>query len=1688
MPNKNEQATIDRLMKMDSDVRSNVLLNTTIQGTAQQILDQVENNDIKLKVNKTWVQEKYDNKNISSQKEIRNKGLVWGNDLRADVSLIDKLTGKTIDHVDNLKVATIPKITDRGTFLIHGNEYQFTKQSRLKPGIYTKRQSNGEISSFFNVDKTIDFERGFNNNFKILFDPEKKAFTMNYGSKNVPLINALDALGVDRKKMITSWGKDVYDANDAAYGKFADKNQKKLYEAVIGLKPDAKMHTNDVQMAIRERLFKTKIDPLTTAITIGRPHAEVSEDALLDASKKIIDIHRGDAESDDREAMVFKSFYDIEDHVRDRMVKNSKRITGPMLSKLNKTRSINKSISSQSFDPWTIGVITQNSLSSPPTQTNVMSIIGESTKVTSMGEGGIGTSNAITDEMRQISNTEAGFLDPLHTPEGGNIGIALHTSVDTIKVGNDLYSKFLKPNGEKTLLRPVDTYDMAIAFPDQYDRSGKVPIPKSKNVKAIFKGKMVEVPASKIGAIIADPIGMFDTSANSIPFLDSLQGNRGLTAAKMQEQAVSLKHREAPLFKIVDDRGKDFQEMLAKQIAMPQSPADGEVVSVGDEEIIIKDKDGNNHNVGMYHNFSLNQESFLHNEPLVKVGDKVKAGQSLADNNFTRGGRMALGTNLRVAYMPYKGYNYEDSAIMSESAAKKLTSEHMYDLKARRSAKGVFSREKFRAYYPEELKAKNADKLDKDGVIKIGTRVESGDVVIAHLERKPPTADDLLLGRLSKQLRKDMADEAVRWENDHVGVVTAVQKHGNNIVVNVKTEEPLKIADKISGLHGNKHIISMIVPDEEMPLDPKTGKHIDLTMNPIGVSNRINTSQLLEAAAGKIAEKTGKPYEIHNFADTDNAQKILDDLKANGLSDKDILVDPETNKPFLNPIMTGNSHVLKLEHKVDHKFSARYREGYDSNEQPISGGETGAKNLGRMEMAAMLARGANENLREMFSIKGQRNDEFWKALETGQGLPPPKKAFVWDKMLAMMNGSGINVEQKGKVFSLKPMTDEEILNKSQGELKNPVETFRKKDLAPIKEGLFDPVKAGGVFGNNFTHFKLPEKILNPMTTQAAATLVDMPVKSLEDIITGKKFIDKKTLEIVTPGTPGSFSGGPAVEHMLSKINVKEQLKQARDLAEGTNNPTKLNTLNRKIKYLQALQKNDMKPTDYMIQNVLVIPSKFRPMFTMGTENTVIMSDVNDLYQQAGHTGNAFKELKETLDSSIENEDVKNTLLKGARGAMYQDVKAIYGLQDPTSFIHRTKDKKGLVKQIAGKDQAKTGFFQDKVMERKQDLVGRSTIILNPQLGGDQIGLPREMAEKIFRPFIMQKMVSWGYPALDAQKHATEKSPIFNRALDVVADERLVIANRAPTLHKWNMTAFKPVLTNGKAIEVPSVVISKNFGGDFDGDSENSTLFISLNFNKLYKFLELSKKQVVFGNFCIDSNSNIDYIISILKPMEVHMPIIEKLVVNNEDVVLHSHIKNFPRVEESKRINESNGNEDYDVPDGISIFSIDNISHEFVRVPVTKFSIHKQLVNYSVELSSGDSLLVSSDQSVVALNLSSFEIEKVTPEDLKVGRLVPKLKNMDVTPSVFAVPLVDYSESKSSFGRDTSICKNEMPLNEETGWLIGVMVGNGWISDERQICISTVFDSIGSEFGRIVNSLIGKELRVSTIDLLLAKNI
>jgi DNA-directed RNA polymerase beta subunit len=337
------------------------------------------------------------------------------------------------------------------------------------------------------------------------------------------------------------------------------------------------------------------------------------------------------------------------------------------------------------------------------------------------------------------------------------------------------------------------------------------------------------------------------------------------------------------------------------------------------------------------------------------------------------------------------------------------------------------------------------------------------------------------------------------WDGDYEAEVVRAERIGKNVIVHLKTTEPAQIGSKISTRHSAKGIVTQIMDDKEMPHDEK-GKAVEMLINPVSVPGRMNPGQLLETAAGKIAEKTGKPYLVKNFqGGVDYLKKVQEELKHHGLSDTDTLYDPATGRK-LGDIMTGPHYAFQLEHQIDKKTHVRSggidlsqfdapKIHYDSDTRgPRGGGHGGAQSLGSLGIYAALAAGLKDNLREMQTLKSDQPQarEVWNALANGERIPAPKIPFVFKKFEAMLTGMGVNVDKTGAEIRLMPRSDAETRLLSRGELTRPTRSIRGKDDKPEPGGLFDSVITGGPAGQHWGHIELVEPMPNPVYARAIA--------------------------------------------------------------------------------------------------------------------------------------------------------------------------------------------------------------------------------------------------------------------------------------------------------------------------------------------------------------------------------------------------------------------------------------------------------------------------------------------------------------------------------------------------------------------------------------------------------------------------
>jgi len=786
-------------------------------------------------------------------------------------------------------------------------------------------------------------------------------------------------------------------------------------------------------------------------------------------------------------------------------------------------------------------------------------------------------------------------------------------------------------------------------------------------------------------------------------------------------------------------------------------------------------------------NFPFASKTYLHHNVTVKPGDHVKEDQLLADSNFTRDGELALGRNMRVGYMAYYGLNSNDAVVISEGAAVKLTSEHMYKEVMDVDQDMTLRRELHRLYYGAKYTSEMYRHLDADGVIKKGEKVMPHDLLIAAVRKTKLSATDALLGNLKKSLANPYREEVRTWDHDFEGEVIDVYKADKRVVVTIKTREPMRVGDKLAGRYGNKGVISHIVPDAKMVRD-EGGKPIDILYTSAGVISRINPAQIIETAVGKVAEKTGKPIIMENFTGRDNVQWAKDLLKQHGVKDKETVFDPVSGK-HIKGVLVGPQYTLRLFKTTDSNFSARGTGAYDVNQQPTKGGDEGAKGIGGMEFNGLVAHNARNVLKETSILKSQKNDAFWRAAQLGLPLPPLKTSFAYDKFEHMIQASGIRLEKKGSTATLRPLTDNDVMRMSSGAVQNE-KLVKAKNLEPERGGLFDPAVTGGPSGTKWSHVDLAEPLLNPVFHEPARRLLGMTNAAMDEF--------------------HAKEGGAALKKRLNQIDVDTQLAKLREQVK-TVTASKLDDVVKQIKALEALKAAKLQPGDaYVLSKLPVLPPVMRPILPGMSGGELVVGDSNYLYQSAMLHNNALHaQVKDRLLPPDEHAKLRQNL--------FNAVGAVIGTQDSDNPKLQKRNVKGFIEHLTGKTTPKSSYFQKKLLKRQQDFSGRGTIAPDGSLGMDEVGVPEEMLWGMFSKFILARLVRRGFSAVQANEMVEKRHPAARDALMAEIAERPVMVNRAPSLHRYNIIGAYAVPTPGKTIRV-NPFIEKGMNADYDGDT------------------------------------------------------------------------------------------------------------------------------------------------------------------------------------------------------------------------------------------------------------------------------
>jgi len=1320
------------------------------------------------------------------------------------VSLILKdLSGKQVDRGE-FTLVKIPLMTATGAFIVGGTDYYVPTQLRLKAGVYHRQKPDNTFESRFNL------ERGLN--FRLVYDPISYRMRIVMSGKTLDFINFLRGVGVSDNEMAAVFGSELFTKiADAATGT-PEKELEKFF-SIVHYGSDEGV---DKRKWTIDYLNGTAMDSEVNRLTLGVPADTVTPDALLRSAKKLTELAGGRGEEDLTSSLIYKKAFSPDDLLSEAYNKQMRLVKKTLQNRVDKYDKLTQIIPVSYMQKPIDQFFSKSSLAQAIETENPTSMINQLYKVTLTGEGGFGDDRAISNLDRSLDPYYLGFLDPVHTPESDKIGVNLFRSLGSkLKPGTkELWTVMWNvKTGRDEEVTPIGIYEKRVAFPNEGKLEGGKIRWYGDKVKVLYRGKIVEVPPEQVDYFIKKPTEIFDPTTNLVPFLDSAQGARAMMASKHMSHAIALKDPEIPLVMTEDPNEQPYEYTVGNEIAIT-SPVDGTVSKVTPKKITIIDKDNKKVNVSLANNFHTSANFFLNHTPRVKEGDRVKKGDLLADSNYTRDGALALGTNLDTAYMNYKGFNFEDGIVISETASKKLTSEHMYVIDKPVNDNTFLGKDKFRAYYPTKYTAAQLEKVGDDGIVKKGVKLKPGDPIILALTRRSRTMNEELLGDLSKQVLRDMKASDEVWDGAVEGEVTEVVVRPSYVKVYIKTAEPVVVGDKITGRHGNKGTIGAIIPDSEMP-HTEDGRRIDVILNPHGITSRINPSQLLEMAASKIAEVLGEPVQVAAFelTDSENPDSRVEWIKGLtdrfGIKDKEKIIDPKEG-PIEAPTLVGKEYFIKLPQQISKKTSIREERGYDIDYQPLRGSsEYGASRaIDPLTAYSLMSHDARANLKEMATYKAERNDDFWDAIQNGRIPPAPKPTFAFEKFLSYLKAAGINTEKNNGSILVRPMKDKEVLKQSNGEVYN-ASMLSGYNFEPEKGGLFDPQVMGGLEGSKWGHITLSEPVPNPTFDDEIRIILDITKPKYDALVKGITGVDEHG-NFITPPAEGNYIRGEAFKKLLSMLDTDAVIAELEEKAKTENNPDTLNKILRRLRYLKGLKKTGTKPEDLVIQNVPVIPSKMRPVYAVEGEDQVRMADINLLYRDAILMNNSLKELKGRLP-----EDELGEVYAG----LYDALKALSGNGAPISKDALQAGAGGVLEFVGSSvgSSPKSGYFQGKTLKRRQELSGTGVIQNAPDMDMDEAGVPEKMAFSVYKPFVIQKLKGLGYDPKQIREMIESGDPLARKVLEKEMETRPILLNRSPSLHKFNIMAFKPKVVAGDAIKINPQVV-KGFNADFDGDA------------------------------------------------------------------------------------------------------------------------------------------------------------------------------------------------------------------------------------------------------------------------------
>ncbi|MCL4147050.1 UNVERIFIED_CONTAM: hypothetical protein GTU68_031103, partial [Idotea baltica] len=667
-----------------------------------------------------------------------------------------------------------------------------------------------------------------------------------------------------------------------------------------------------------------------------------------------------------------------------------------------------------------------NQLSQFMDQTNPLAEVTHKRRMSALGPGGLSRERA-GFEVRDVHYTHYGRLCTIETPEGPNIGLissmCVFAKVNKLGFIETPYKEVKDGTVQsktEIYLSAEDEDDMVIAQANALvDAKGEF---LTETVKARMRGDFPVVEPAQINYMDMAPNQIASIAASLIPFLENDDANRALMGSNMMRQAVPLMKPDAPIV------GTGLEPLVARDSrVLLTAEGKGKVEYVDANKIVIRyDHDVKEYELTKFQ--KTNQGSIMNLRPIVRLGEKVTKGHVLCEGYGTEKGELALGRNLKVSFMPWKGYNFEDAIVISEKVVKDdlFTSIHIdeYTLEVRDTKRGM---EELTADIPNVSEEATKD-LDENGIIRIGAEIKEGDILIGKVTPKgesDPSPEEKLLRAIFGDKAGDVKDASLKASPSLRGVVVDKKLFArvgdelpNGIVkmakVYIAKKRKLKVGDKMAGRHGNKGIVAKIVREEDMPY-LEDGTPVDIVLNPLGVPSRMNLGQIYETVLGWAGQKLGLKFATPIF-DGATMEDIVKYTTEAGVPTygTTYLYDGETGERFDQPATVGVIYIIKLSHMVDDKMHARSIGPYSLiTQQPLGGkAQFGGQRFGEMEVWALEAFGASHILQEILTVKSDDvngRSKAYEAIVKGEPLPKPGIPESFNVLLNELSGLGLNV-------------------------------------------------------------------------------------------------------------------------------------------------------------------------------------------------------------------------------------------------------------------------------------------------------------------------------------------------------------------------------------------------------------------------------------------------------------------------------------------------------------------------------------------------------------------------------------------------------------------------------------------------------------------------------------------------------